>query len=217
MSNRASSKRWLKRHFDDEYVQRAQKEGYRSRAVYKLIELDQKYRIFKQGMTVIDLGAAPGSWAQYAASRVTDRGTVIATDILEMDAISNVTFIQGDFRENEALSSLLYSLHGKKADLVISDMAPNISGTEAVDTPRSLYLVELALDMATKVLKVNGGFVCKLFQGEGSDAWLRELRQHFRKVMVRKPKASRAESREVYIVAHEFKGIEADCLIQQST
>lgn len=206
MSHRGSSRRWLKEHFDDEYVQRAQREGYRSRAVYKLIELDQKYKIFRSGMTVVDLGAAPGGWSQYAALKTGAQGIIIATDILEMDAISGVQFIQGDFREDAIFDQILTTLGGGKADLVISDIAPNISGNEAVDIPRSLYLIELAQDMAYKVLKKNGAFICKLFQGHGSEQWLNELRQNFRKIKVKKPKASRSRSREVYVIASEFHG-----------
>lgn len=206
MSHRGSSRRWLKEHFDDEYVQRAQREGYRSRAVYKLIELDQKYKIFRSGMTVVDLGAAPGGWSQYAALKTGVQGIIIATDILEMDAISGVQFIQGDFREDAIFDQILTTLGGSKVDLVISDIAPNISGNEAVDIPRSLYLIELAQDMAYKVLKKNGAFICKLFQGHGSEQWLNELRQNFRKIKVKKPKASRSRSREVYVIASEFHG-----------
>lgn len=204
MNRRGSSHRWLKEHFNDEYVQRAQKEGYRSRAAYKLSELDQKYKLFHSGMTVIDLGAAPGGWSQYAAFKIGEQGTVIATDILKMDAISGVKFIQGDFREHEVFQQLLSMLGENKADLVISDIAPNMSGSDAVDIPKSLYLVELALDMACNVLKKNGVFVCKIFQGQGSDQWLKSLKLSFRKIRAAKPKASRSRSREVYIIASGF-------------
>lgn len=209
MARSKSSSRWLREHHDDEYVLRAQREGYRSRAVYKLQELDDKYQIFRKGMCVVDLGAAPGGWSQYAASKTGDKGVVIASDILPMDAIAGVEFIQGDFREEAVLQEILSSLAEAKkadgADLVLSDMAPNMSGVEAVDIPRSMYLVELAHELAREVLRPGGQFICKLFQGEGSDAWLQALRQDFAKVVVRKPKASRPRSREVYVLATGFK------------
>lgn len=200
-----SSRRWLEEHFNDPYVELAQKEGFRSRAVYKLKEVDEKYRLIKPNMTVVDLGAAPGGWSQWAMKQVGHKGTVIASDILDMDAIAGVTFIKGDFREEEVLNEVLKQLGEDKADLVISDMAPNMSGTGAVDQPRAMFLVELALDMARQVLKPKGDFVVKLFQGEGSDAFLKDARTSFDKVMVRKPKSSRPRSREVYVVARGYK------------
>ncbi|WP_455385869.1 23S rRNA (uridine(2552)-2'-O)-methyltransferase RlmE [Acidihalobacter prosperus] len=201
MARSKSSKRWLKEHFGDAYVQKAQAEGMRSRAAYKLIELDERAGLLRRGMVVVDLGAAPGGWSQVARDRVGPGGRVVATDILSMDELAGVEFVQGDFREESVLNSLLERLGGRVADLVISDMAPNISGVDAVDQPRAMVLAELALDMAERVLKPGGTFVMKLFQGEGSDAFLMEVRRRFSKVSVRKPKASRPRSREVYIVA----------------
>jgi len=200
-----SSNRWMEEHFQDEYVLRAQKEGYRSRAVYKLMEIDQKDQLLKPGQLVLDLGAAPGGWTQYAAEKVTDRGRVVATDILPMDSFSHVTFVQGDFREQAVLDQILEELGGAQADLVISDMAPNMSGVGAVDQPKGIYLVELALEMCKEVLQPSGVFLCKLFQGAGSDEFLKEVRQTFASVVVRKPKASRPRSREVYVLARQMK------------
>ncbi len=205
MSRSKSSGRWLREHEEDEYVQRARKEGLRSRAVYKLKELDQRYGVFRKGMGVLDLGAAPGGWAQYAVSRVGAEGQVVATDILPIEPIEGVEFIQGDFREQGIIDQILGLLSGASLDLVTSDMAPNISGIKAVDVPRAMYLVELAHDMANRVLCPGGSFICKLFQGEGSDAWLRDLRRGFTSVVVKKPKASRPRSREVYVLARGFK------------
>jgi 23S rRNA (uridine2552-2'-O)-methyltransferase len=200
-----SSSRWLKEHFSDSYVQKAQAEGMRSRAAYKLIELDERSGLLKRGMVVVDLGAAPGGWSQVARDRVGPGGRVVATDILPMDELAGVEFVQGDFREEAVLQALLDRLGGRVADLVISDMAPNISGVDAVDQPRAMVLAELALDMAGRVLKPGGTFVMKLFQGEGSDAFIMDVRKRFTKVSVRKPKASRPRSREVYIVAVAHK------------
>lgn len=204
MARSKSSSRWLREHHDDEYVLQARREGYRSRAVYKLIELDEKYALFRPGITVVDLGSAPGGWSQYAALQVGERGCVIASDILSMDTIAGVEFMQGDFREQEVFERIL-SRVDNGVDLVISDIAPNMGGIEAVDIPRAMYLVELVADFAKHTLKPGGGLVCKLFQGEGSDAWLRNLRQDFGKVRVRKPKASRSRSREVYVYASGFR------------
>lgn len=204
MARSKSSSRWLREHHDDEYVRLARREGYRSRAVYKLIELDEKYDLFRAGMTIADLGSAPGGWSQYAALRVGERGCVVASDILPMDALPGVEFIQGDFREQEVLERILGSV-GAGVDLVISDIAPNMSGIDAVDIPRAMYLAELVSDFASRTLKPGGGLVCKLFQGEGSDIWLRNLRKDFNKVWVKKPKASRPRSREVYVFASGFK------------
>ncbi|WP_024462411.1 23S rRNA (uridine(2552)-2'-O)-methyltransferase RlmE [Marinimicrobium sp. LS-A18] len=206
MARSKSSNRWLDEHFSDPYVKQSQKDGYRSRASYKLIELDKKDKLFKPGMSVVDLGSAPGGWSQVAADRVGDKGMVLASDILPMDSIAGVAFIQGDFTEEAVLEQLLAALGGQKADLVISDMAPNMSGMNAVDQPAAIYLVELALDMARQVLKPGGHFVAKVFHGEGFDPLLQDTRDAFTKVAVRKPDASRARSREVYLVARGFKG-----------
>lgn len=201
MARSKSSSRWLREHFDDEYVQRAQREGWRSRAVYKLEELDQKYRLLKPGMAVVDLGAAPGGWSQYAARALGARGRVIALDILPMDPLPGVTFLEGDFRDEAVLARLEAALGAHEIDLVMSDMAPNISGMGAVDQPRAMYLVELAADFARQHLRQGGTFVAKAFQGEGFDALAQDLRRDFARVAVRKPKASRPRSREVYLVA----------------
>jgi 23S rRNA (uridine2552-2'-O)-methyltransferase len=203
---RPSSKAWLKEHRDDPYVQQAQREGYRSRACYKLLELQEKDRLFRPGMTVLDLGSAPGGWSQVASAVVGDHGRVVASDILLMDGLADVTFIQGDFTEEPVFDSIVEALSGKPADLVISDMAPNMSGMAAVDQPRAIYLVELALDMAQQVLVQDGVFVTKIFHGEGFDEIFRAARGSFQKVLTRKPKASRPRSREVYMVAKGFKG-----------
>lgn len=200
-----SSSRWLKEHFDDEYVKRAQREGWRSRAIYKLEELDQKYRLLKPGMTVVDLGAAPGGWSQYAAKVLGPKGQIFALDILPIEAMPGVVFIEGDFRDEAVLARLKAELGDRPIDLVLSDMAPNISGMGAVDQPRAMYLVELAVDFARDLLRPGGTFVCKVFQGEGFDALVQSLRKDFSRVAVRKPKASRPRSREVYLVASDRK------------
>lgn len=204
MARSKSSGRWLKEHFDDQYVKRSQEDGYRSRASYKLLELHEKDRLFKPGMSVIDLGAAPGGWSQVAAELVGANGIVIASDILAMDPLADVTFIQGDFTEQEVFDRIMAEVKGP-VDLVISDMAPNMSGNAAADIPRAMYLVELALDMAVNTLKPGGCFVAKVFQGEGFDELLRTMKSHFSKVVSRKPDASRARSREVYLVGQGFK------------
>jgi 23S rRNA (uridine2552-2'-O)-methyltransferase len=201
MGRSKSSHQWLKAHFDDEYVKRAQRDGWRSRAVYKLEEIQQKDRILKPGATVVDLGAAPGGWSQYAAQVLKGRGRIIAMDILMMDPLPGVEFLQGDFREDAVLEALLERLGDSRAGLVMSDMAPNMSGMEAVDQPRAMYLGELAADFAAKVLVRGGDLLFKAFQGEGFDALIRELRGDYRKVLIRKPKASRPRSREVYVLA----------------
>jgi len=201
-----SSDRWLKEHFDDVWVRKSQEEGYRSRASYKLVELDKKDKLFKPGQLVVDLGAAPGGWSQVAVERVGDKGVVIASDILPMDPIAGVDFVQGDFTEDEVLERLLDLLGERKADVVISDMAPNMSGMAAVDIPRAMGLVELALDMARQVLRPGGVFVAKVFQGEGFDALLADMRGSFKTVVSRKPDSSRARSREIYLVGKGFKG-----------
>ena len=204
MARSKSSTRWLQEHFDDEYVKLSQKEGYRSRAVYKLKELQQKDRLIQHGMTVLDLGAAPGGWSQYGVELVGKNGRVIASDILPIDPLPFVEFIQGDFTEERILNEILELIGNDKADVVISDMAPNLSGNDAVDQPSSIYLCELALDISKQILAENGTMVVKLFQGAGSDEYLKEVRQCFRQVKIRKPKASRARSREVYVVAQRY-------------
>jgi 23S rRNA (uridine2552-2'-O)-methyltransferase len=200
MGRSKSSHQWLKAHFDDEYVKRAQREGYRSRAVYKLAEIQQKDQLLRPGMTVVDLGAAPGGWSQFAAPLLGGKGRIIALDILPMDALPGVEFIQGDFREDEILDLLTGMLGGAPVDLVMSDMAPNISGMDAVDQPRSMYLAELAADFAAQVLGKGGDLLFKAFQGEGFDEFLRDLRGQYTKVLIRKPRASRPRSREVYVL-----------------
>ncbi len=200
-----SSRNWLKEHFDDEWVARAKAEGYRSRASYKLLEIDDKDKLFRPGMCVLDLGAAPGGWSQVAAERCKGKGRLIASDILPMDVIADVDFVQGDFREQEVFDAIMEKVGNQPVDLVMSDMAPNISGNKAVDQPRVMYLCELALDLATQVLAPKGHFLVKLFQGEGSDAYRQEMKQRFRKVVTRKPAASRARSREVYVLASGLK------------
>lgn len=200
MARSKSSKRWLREHHDDPYTQRARREGYRGRAVYKLMELDEKDGLLQPGARVVDLGAAPGSWSQYAVERVGPRGRVVASDILAMDPIAGVEFVQGDFREDEVLAAVRAALGGG-ANLVMSDMAPNMSGMDAIDQPASMALTELAHELAVEVVESGGSLVTKMFQGEGSDALVRRLRDDFSTVRVRKPGASRDRSREVYVVA----------------
>lgn len=197
----ASSSRWLQEHFSDKYVQQAKKKGFRSRAWFKLEEIQQSDNIFKPGMTVVDLGAAPGGWSQYVVQQLGNKGRIIACDLLPMDPIVGVDFLQGDFRDKLVLKALLDRVGDNKVQVVMSDMAPNMSGTPAVDIPRSMYLVELALDMCRDVLAPGGSFIVKVFQGEGFDEYLGQIRSLFTKVKVRKPDASRSRSREVYIVA----------------
>lgn len=208
MAKSKSSKGWLKEHFDDEYVRRSQQDGYRSRAIYKLIEIDKKDRLLKPGMTVIDLGAAPGGWSEYCVKKLGKNGTVVALDILPMEPIDGVTILQGDFREDPVFEELMAVVKNDRADLVISDMAPNISGMGSVDMPRAYYLSELALDLARQVLKPGGSLLVKLFQGEGFEAYNTELKSSFTRVVMRKPKASRARSREIYALATGFLGNE---------
>lgn len=196
----------MQEHFDDKYVMQAKQDGYRSRASYKLIELDQKDNLIKPGITVIDLGSAPGGWSQVAARKIGESGHVIASDILEMDSLADVTFIQGDFTEQEVFDQLLGAINNRPVDLVISDMAPNMSGMAAIDQPSAMYLVELALDMARQVLSPGGNFAVKVFHGEGFDAYLADMRSCFKQVVTRKPESSRARSREVYLVGKGFKG-----------
>ena len=204
MARSKSSTRWLQEHFDDKYVKLSQKEGYRSRAVYKLKELQEKDRLIQHGMTILDLGAAPGGWSQYAVELAGKNGRVIARDILPIDPLPFVEFIQGDFTEERILNEILDLAGNDKANIVISDMAPNLSGNDAIDQPGSIYLCELALDISKRILAIDGTMVVKLFQGAGSDEYLKEVRQNFRQVKIRKPKASRARSREVYVVAQRY-------------
>ncbi len=201
MAKTRSSKRWLSEHHNDSYVKRAREEGYRSRASYKLLEIHERDRLLRPGMTVVDLGAAPGGWSQVAARL----GRVIALDILPMEPLPGVDFIQGDFREQAIYDILLSRLAGRPVDLVISDMAPNISGMRAVDQPRSMYLVELASDFSKEVLREGGCLVTKAFQGAGFQELVRDLHRSFEKVATRKPQASRARSRETYLLARGFR------------
>lgn len=194
----------MQEHLDDPYVKQANAEGWRSRAVYKLQEIDKKDHLIRPGMRIVDLGSAPGGWSQYATRQLNGKGQVIATDILPMDSLPDVTFIQGDFTEQSVFDELITTLQGEVADLVMSDMAPNMSGMKAMDQPRSMYLVELALDLATQVLTTDGIFLTKVFQGEGFETLMKELRGRFVSVSSRKPAASRARSREIYLLA---KGI----------
>lgn len=196
----ASSGAWLREHFDDPYVKQAQREGYRSRACYKLLEIQEKDRLIRPGMTVLDLGAAPGGWSQVAVRLVGDRGRVIASDILPMDSLAGVEFVQGDFTEDPVFEALLALIGGQPVDLVISDMAPNMSGMNAVDQPRSMHLVELGLDMALQVLRPGGNFLGKAFHGDGFETFYRDLKASFQTAVTRKPKASRPRSREVYVL-----------------
>ncbi len=201
----ASSSRWLQEHFDDHYVKLAQKRGFRSRAAFKIEEIQEKDKLIRPGMTVVDLGAAPGGWSQVAVKLAGDNGKVIACDILPMDPIVGVDFLQGDFREEKVLDALLTRVGDAKVDVVLSDMAPNMSGTGGVDQPRAMYLVELALDMCHQVLAPNGCFAVKVFQGEGFEEYMKSVREAFKTVKTRKPDSSRARSREVYLVATGYK------------
>lgn len=202
---RGSSKAWLKEHRDDVYVQRAQAEGYRSRACYKLLELNDKDKFIKPGMTVVDLGSSPGGWSQVAAQLVGHKGRVIASDILPMDAVAGVDFIQGDFTEQSVFDEIQAVIGDSVPSVVLSDMAPNMSGIVSVDQPKAMYLVELALDMAVQMLPEGGVFAAKVFHGEGFDEWLKSVRSHFKTVNSRKPAASRPRSKEVYVVAKGFR------------
>lgn len=201
MSRSKSSPRWLKQHFNDPYVKRAKKEGLRSRSVYKLLEIQEKSNIIKSGMAVVDLGAAPGGWSQLAAGIVGPKGKVFALDILPMQSLPNVEFLQGDFQEESVMQQFLQRVQSKTIDVIISDMAPNFSGMRSVDQPKAMYLAELALNFVQQVLKPKGCFIIKTFQGEGFETFLKELRQLFTKVTIRKPSASRGSSAEVYLVA----------------
>ncbi|MFC2502902.1 MAG: 23S rRNA (uridine(2552)-2'-O)-methyltransferase RlmE [Cardiobacterium sp.] len=204
MARSKTSQRWLKEHFNDIYVQKAQQEGYRSRAVYKLMEIQEKDRLIRPGMVVVELGAAPGGWSQDVAQCLGGRGRIIALDILPMDALADVTFIQGDFREQAVLDALYAELGDSAVNLVISDMAPNTSGVRSVDQAKSMYLVELALDFAQSRLAPGGDFLTKIFHGPGFDTLLRSLKSQFLTVQTRKPEASRARSQETYLLARGF-------------
>ena len=205
MARSKSSNRWLNEHFKDRFVQQAQKDGLRSRAAYKLEEINNKDKLIRSGMKVIDLGAAPGGWSEYAVKAVGEKGQVVACDILSMDPIVGVDFLQGDFREDAVLNALLVHIDGKNIDVVMSDMAANMTGNDSADSARSMYLVELALDMCNQVLKKKGSFVVKVFQGEGFEQFMKDVRAAFTTVKTRKPESSRARSREVYLVATGFK------------
>ncbi|MFA5678801.1 MAG: 23S rRNA (uridine(2552)-2'-O)-methyltransferase RlmE [Pseudomonas sp.] len=205
MARSKTSKGWLKEHFDDHYVKQAQKDGYRSRASYKLLEIQEKDRLLRPGMTVLDLGSAPGGWSQVASRLIGEKGRIIASDILPMDSIADVTFIQGDFTEDAVFEAILAAIGEHPVDLVISDMAPNMSGTPAVDQPRAMYLCELALDMAGRVLRPGGDFLIKVFHGVGFDEYFKQMRGQFEKIVTRKPGASRDRSRETYLLGRGFK------------
>lgn len=205
MARSKTSADWLREHVEDIWVQKAQQDGYRTRASYKLIELDDKDQLIKPGMAIIDLGAAPGGWSQVVARRLNGNGVIIASDILPMNPIADVNFIQGDFTEESVFDELMAAVKGRPVDLVISDMAPNMSGVASIDQPGSMYLVELALDMARQVLRPGGQFVAKVFQGDGFDEYIKDVRTSFSKVMIRKPKASRPRSKEVYVVGKGFR------------
>lgn len=206
MARSKSSNNWLREHFDDEYVKQSQKDGYRSRAVYKLKEIDEKDHLIRPGSTIIDLGAAPGSWCEYVVRKQKGKGRLIALDILPMEPMDGVEIITGDFLEDAVFEQLLNTLGEDQPDLVICDMAPNMSGQQAVDIPRAMYMAELALDLSTQVLQPGGSLLVKLFQGEGFDAYIKQMREHFSRVTMRKPRASRARSKEVYGLATGFKG-----------
>jgi len=206
MARSKSSGQWLQEHVNDPYVKQAQRDGYRSRSSYKLIQLNEKDHLIRPGMLIVDLGSAPGGWSQVATRLAGERGRVIATDILAMDPLKNVDFIQGDFTQEAVLNAVLERLEGRRPQLVICDIAPNITGIDSADQASSMYLVELALDFVRRALEPKGDFVVKVFQGAGSDAYIKDVRSSFDKVLVRKPPASRPRSREVYLVAKGFKG-----------
>ena len=205
MAKKGSSRRWMHEHLNDEYVKKAQKEGYRSRAVYKLLEIIEKSHIINKGNKVLDLGAAPGGWSQVAAKIVGKSGQVIASDILSIEEISGVNFLQGDFTEQSVYDELVTLTEGRSIDIVLSDMAPNMSGQLSVDQPKSIYLAELAIDLAVKTLSKNGHFIVKVFQGDGFDDYVKNSRKVFKKVSIIKPKASRPRSKEVYLLASQLK------------
>ena len=205
MAKKGSSNRWIHEHLTDEYVKKAQKEGYRSRAVYKLIEIIDKKKIINKGDKVLDLGAAPGGWSQAVIKIVGKTCQVIASDVIPMDEIPGVDFLQGDFTEISVYEALLSLTKGQKMNTVLSDMAPNMSGQLSVDQPKCMYLAELALDIAVKTLTPKGHFLVKVFHGDGFDAYVQIARQTFKKVVIKKPKASRARSKEVYLLASQLK------------
>lgn len=204
MKRSKSSKQWLQEHFNDVYVKKAQAEGYRSRAIYKLKEMDEKESLLKPGMTVVDLGAAPGGWTQYVSQRLQGHGRIIALDILPMDSLPDVDIILGDFREDEVLQQLMNLIPERSVDLLLSDMAPNMSGTTAIDIPRAMYLVELAFDFAEKMLKPGGSMLVKIFHGAGFDDLVKQAKASFERVVIRKPSASRARSKETYLLAKGY-------------
>lgn len=206
MKRTKTSKQWMMEHIHDVYVQRAKAEGYRSRAAYKLIEVVERDKLLKPGMVVVDLGATPGGWSQVAAAKVGERGRVIALDLLPMDALRNVTFLLGDFREDAVVQALEQELAGRPIDLVLSDMSPNISGIALSDQARAMYLAELALEFAVKHLKPGGGLLVKVFQGSGFQEFLRVMRSRFKQVVTRKPEASRGRSNEMYLLGKDCKG-----------
>ena len=202
---KSKNRTWIKQHVKDPYVKQSQRDGYRSRASYKLLEIVEKGRYIKPGMVVVDLGSAPGGWSQVAAKLVGHKGCVVAVDILPMDPVAGVSFIQGDFTEEEILNQLLDEIGNRQVDLVISDMAPNLTGMKAVDQPAMIYLAELAVDLVQQVMTEDGIFIAKLFQGEGFDEFVRNTRTVFNVVSLKKPDASRSKSREVYLVAKGLK------------
>lgn len=209
MARSKTSLGWLKRHVNDPYVKQAQKDGYRSRASYKLLEIQEKYKLIRPGMSVVDLGAAPGGWSQVTSRLIGGQGRLIASDILEMDSIPDVQFVQGDFTEDAVLAQILEAVGNSQVDLVISDMAPNMSGTPEVDMPKAMFLCELALDLAERILKPGGNFVIKIFQGEGFDVYLKDARKKFDKIQMIKPDSSRGSSREQYMLAWGYRGGDA--------
>jgi 23S rRNA (uridine2552-2'-O)-methyltransferase len=206
MARSKSSGAWLQEHVNDPYVKQAQRDGYRSRSAYKLIQLNERDRLIRPGMLIVDLGSAPGGWSQVATRLAGEQARVVATDILPMDPLKNVDFVQGDFTEEAVLNQVLERLGGRKPHLVICDIAPNISGVDSADQASSMYLVELALDFVRRALDPRGDFVVKVFQGAGADAYIKDVRTSFEKVFIRKPAASRPRSREVYLVAKGFSG-----------
>ena len=205
VAKKGSSRRWMHEHLNDEYVKKAQKEGYRCRAVYKLLEIIEKKHIINKGNTVLDLGAAPGGWSQVAVKITGKSGQVIASDILPIEEINGVNFIQGDFTEQSVYDEIMNLIKGSSIDIVLSDMAPNMSGQLSVDQPKSMYLADLAIDFALKILSRNGHFIVKVFQGDGFDEYVKKSRSSFRKVSIIKPKASRPRSKEVYLLASQLK------------
>ena len=200
-----SSSRWLAEHANDEFVKRAKAEGWRSRAVYKLQQIQEAEKLLRPGMSLVDLGAAPGGWSQYAARILGSKSRIVATDILPMDAIPGVEFVLGDFREEAVLEQVLSRVGADKVDLVLSDMAPNMAGIDAVDQPRSMYLAELAIEFADRVLAPGGDLVVKLFQGAGFEQIIRDARSRYGRVVTKKPKASRTRSPEIYLLARQFR------------